>query len=154
MKRISSLMLLLFAALSCSSGAGIQPAQGNLRIAVNPNPIVAYPEAGSVYRFPFTVTLTNIGGRAVNVQQVSVDVYAGNFRVYSDRMEQTELAKRGVPVVIEAGRQVEYPLSPKETVPDASYFDRISANVQVEGVDESGSPAIASVRVTVQPAAG
>jgi len=84
MKQITTSLALLLALAACRSGpqSGMTsaPGHGAISIQVVPNPIVATKVSGNTYDFPFDVVVRETGGRPINIQHVSISVFApGGF---------------------------------------------------------------------------
>lgn len=153
------MILLIALPLSfCSSGGGTAtqtgPAtagHGAMSISVEPNPILAKPVSGNTYDFPFTLVVKEVGGAAVTIQEVSVDVTAlGGLRIYSQSYDAAEIARRGYPTSLGPGQELRYSLTPRKEVPDDRLFSAVTAELSAKGVDASGAPVTARTAVTVR----
>lgn len=152
------MILLIALPLSfCSSGGTATqtgPAtagHGALSISVEPNPILARQVSGSTYDFPFTLVMREVGGAAVTIQEVSVDVTAlGGLRIYSQSYDAAEIARRGYPTSLGPGQELRYSLTPRKEVPDDRLFSAVTAELSAKGVDASGAPVTARTSVTVR----
>ena len=155
MKRLSLVPVLLLATY-CSSSSGpasqstAQPGHGAITIQVVPNPIVAQSAGGNAYVFPFDVVVRETGGRAVNVTRVTADVTAlGGIPVDSESYDAARINSLGYGTSLPANGELRYHFSPKKSVPDERLFGGVSADLKVDAVDDSGTPASARTTVTV-----
>lgn len=160
MRTIASLTLaLLFAA--CAGGGAPAPAtapaeaaRGELRITVDPNPIVAYP-VGDRYDFPFTIALRETGGSSVTVNRVGIDVLAlGGLKVHSEELGAAEIERRGYPRTVAANGEIRYSLTPRKQVPDERLFGSVWGELWAEGTDAAGNPVSTRTRVTIRKGSG
>jgi len=157
MKRLPiliTMMVLLAAGCQTDSSTGrtmTQPGRGALALEVVPNPILAQKVSGDKYDFPFTIALREVGGVAVNVDRVSIEVRGpGGIKLYTESLDRAEIAQKGYPTSIEAGGQIRYQLSPRKDVPSDLLFGSVYADLIVEATDVNGEPARAQTRVTVE----
>lgn len=150
--------LALAAVLSGCAGGGAAPpstqpadsARGELRITVDPNPIVAYP-VGDRYDFPFTIALRETGGSRVTVERVGIDVLAlGGLKVHSEELGAAEIERRGYPRTVAANGEIRYTLTPRKQVPDERLFGSVWGELWAEGTDAAGSPVSTRTRVTIR----
>ncbi|HEY5610056.1 MAG TPA: hypothetical protein VIL97_02515 [Thermoanaerobaculia bacterium] len=157
MRRLSILIItmILLIGASCQNGDSsrtmTQPGRGALALEVAPNPIVAQRVSGDKYDFPFTISLREVGGVAVHVDRVSIEVRGpGGIRFYTEILDRAEIARKGYPTSIEAGGQIRYQLNPRKDVPSDLLFGSVYADLTVEATDGNGEPARAQTRVTVE----
>lgn len=153
MKRIA---LLLSMTILAACGGGPQsdttsvPGRGALAVRVDPNPIRATPVSGSMYDFPFEVIVRETGGRAVTVTNVTATVHGpGGFTVAREAYDAARIRSLGYNTTIPANGEVRYRFAPRKEVPDERLFGGVSAQLTVEGTDDSGAPTSASTTVTV-----
>jgi len=153
MTRLFVLPLALFAAY-CGSSSGpssvSQPGHGAITIAVVPNPIVAQKVSGDVYRFPFDLVIREVGGRPVSITRVSADVRAiAGIKVGSESYDVAKINSLGFPTRVAPNGELRYHFAPEKSVPDDRLFGGVTADLTVEGVDDSGLPTSARTTVTV-----
>jgi hypothetical protein len=154
-KRAALLPILLFAAY-CTSGAGgaassAQPGHGAITVQVAPNPIVAQPVSGNVYDFPFDVIVRETGGRPVTIAGVTADVTAmGGFRVAQDSYDAAKINSLGYSTTLPANGELRYHFAPRRSVPDEGLFSGVSAELTVNGTDDTGTATSAKTTVTVR----
>jgi hypothetical protein len=154
MKRLFVLPLVLFVAF-CGSSSGpssvSQPGHGAIAITVVPNPIVAQKMGGDMYRCPFDVVIREVGGGAVSIMRVSADVRAiAGIKVASESYDAAKINSLGFPTKVGPNSVLRYHFAPEKSVPDDRLFGGVTADLTVEGVDDSGTPTTArtTVRVT------
>ena len=152
MKKLICVALVLVAACSSSRGPGTTsvPGQGAISVEVVPNPIVARRVSGDLYEFPVDVTVRETGGRRVNITRVSVNVFAGALNVGGENWDAAKIAAMGYPTSIPARGELRLRFAPRRSVPDERYFSSLTAQLKVEGVDEGGSAATATVPLKVR----
>ena len=127
------------------------PGHGAIRIEIIPNPIVATKVSGNTYDFPFEVVIREIGGRTVDVTRVSADVYAlGGIRIADESYDAARINSLGYATRVPANGELRYRFSQRREVPDDRLFGNVTAEVRVEGRDDTGAPATASTTVTVK----
>ena len=158
MKRINPMIALAAVCISltyCASPtnptqAPIEPGQGALSLAIDPNPIVAVRVSGDTYRFPFDIRISNPGILPVQIEEVGMEVTAlGGLPVHSESMTASEIEARGYPSRLAAGETLSYHFEPTEEVPDDRIFGGVSAVLTVTGGDSSGKRITSSERVSV-----
>ena len=154
MKRSLCCVLFVVAA-ACASSQGpqsvSQPGHGALSIAVEPNPIVAQPVRGDTYSFPFDVVVRETGGHTVTITRVRADVRAiGGIHVADESYDAAKIASLGFPTSVGPNGQLRYHFAPEHSVPDERLFGGVTADLTVEGVDDSGTPTSARTSVTVR----
>ena len=154
MKRGVLLLLVLLAAFC--GGARNQPpmsvpGRGAIRIEVVPNPIVATKVSGNTYDFPFEVVVREVGGHDIEITRVSADVYAlGGLRIANESYDAARINRLGFSTQVPAYRELRYKFSQRREVPDDRLFGSVTAEVRVEGQDETGASTAASTTVTVK----
>ena len=153
MKRIFVLPFVLLATY-CGSSPGpasvSRPGHGAITIAVVPNPIVAQKMAGDMYRFPFDVIIRETGGHPVTVTRVSADVRAiAGIKVASESYDAAKINSLGFSTTVGPNHEIHYHFEPEKSVPDDRLFGNVTAELTVDGVDETGTPATARTTVTV-----
>jgi hypothetical protein len=153
MKRLFVLPLVLLVA-HCGSSSGpssvSQPGHGAITITVVPNPIVAQKMSGDMYRFPFEVVIREVGGRAVSIKRVSADVRAiAGIKVASESYDAAKINSLGYSTNVVPNGELRFHVAPEKSVPDDRLFGGVTADLTVEGVDDSGVPASARTTVTV-----
>lgn len=147
--------LLTFACGSSGGGDGASspatvPGRANLVINVVPNPIQARHVSGDTYDFPFTITLRETNGVAVQIDRVSMDVLAlGAVSVYRETYDRGEIAQRGYPTSLAGGQELRYSFTPRKEVADDRLFGGVSAELVAEGTDSNGNQVRATTSVTV-----
>ena len=146
---------LFFVAAACASSQGpqsvSQAGHGTLSITVEPNPIVAQQVDGNTYRFPFDVIVRETGGRPVSISRVSADVRAlGGLHVADESYDATKIASLGYPTTVGANGELRYHFAPDHSVPDDRLFGGVTADLTVEGTDDTGTPTSARTSVTVR----
>ena len=154
MKRAVLVPLLLIAA-ACAGGRGSTPpptpGHGAISIAIIPNPIVATPASGNTYSFPFEVVVRESGGRPVDIERITANVYAlGTIKLGSESYDANEIRKLGYNPRVPAYGELRYRFTPQREVPDDRLFGGVSAELRVEGVDDTGSAVTAATSVTVK----
>jgi hypothetical protein len=150
---IASLLLLAAACSSPRPGTGSTtslPGHGAISIQIIPNPIVVTHVSGNTYDFPFELVVRETGGRAVNVDRVSADVYAvGGIRVASESYSAADIRNLGYPTSLAANSEVRYRLAPRKSVADERLFSGVYAELHVDATDDTGTPTRATTTVTV-----
>lgn len=150
MKRILALSLILAAACATAPRGGSSTGSGALSISIEPNPIVAKHISGTVYEFPFDVIVRETGGRRVDVQRVTADVFAlGGLKVDSDTYDRARMQKLGYPTSVPANGELRYHFAQRHEVPNARLFSSVRADLRIEAVDEAGGALMATTSVTV-----
>jgi len=152
-----SLTLSLVFASSCafskapSSRSTALPGHGAISVSILPNPIVALKAAGDQYDFPFEVVVKETGGHPVNIARVSADVKAlGGIPVATESYDAARIAALGFSTTVPANGELRYRFNPRKSVPDDRLFGNVTADLTVDGVDDTGVAATARTRVTVQ----
>jgi hypothetical protein len=127
------------------------PGHGALSISIIPNPIVATLVRDETYSFPFEVVLRETGGRPVDIERITADIYAlGGIRVGSESYDAAQIRNLGYSPRIPAHGELRYRFSPQREVPDERLFGGVSAELRVDGVDDTGTAARASTTVSVR----
>jgi hypothetical protein len=153
MKR-AVLIPILFLATQCT-GRGTPPvsvpAHGAISIKVIPNPIVAIQVRDDTYSFPFEVVVHETGGRPVDVSRVTATVYAlGGIRVGAESYDATKIRSLGYSPRIPAYGELRYRFSQQRSVPDERLFGGVTAELRVEGLDDTGTATSATTSVSVR----
>lgn len=127
-----------------------EPGHGAISVQIVPNPVVANKVSGDTYEFPFDVIVRETGGRSVTIRQVSADVYAlGGLHVANETYNATQIANMGFPTSVPANGELRYHFAPRKSVTDDRLFNSVSAQIRVDGYDNTNTPASATVTVTV-----
>ena len=153
MKRavLSSILLLATFCAGRSVPPVSAPGHGALSIDVIPNPIVATHVRDDTYSFPFEVIMRETGGRPVDVTRVTATVYAlGGIRIGTESYDAAEIRRLGYSPRSPAYGELRYRFSPQRSVPDERLFGGVSADLRVEGVDDTGTPTSATTSVSVR----
>lgn len=153
MRKVLPLILIIVAA--CSSGprdtVTAAPGHGAISIQVVPNPIVATHVSGDTYDFAFDVVVRETGGRPVTINRVTATVFApGGFNVGEESWNADKIRALGFSTTINAHGELRYRFTPRKEVPDERLFGGITAELKVDGVDDTGTATNASTRVTVR----
>jgi hypothetical protein len=150
---IASLLLIAAACATPRPGTGSTsslPGHGAISIQIIPNPIVARRVSGNTYDFPFEVVVRETGGRTVNVDRVSADVYAvGGIHVASESYSAADIRNLGYPTTLAANSEVRYRFTPRKSVGDERLFGGVYAELHVDATDDTGTPTRATTTVTV-----
>lgn len=154
MKRLALLLSLALLAAACGSGprAGVSsvPGQGAITITIDPNPIRATRVSGNTYDFRFEVVIRETGGRRVEISRVSADVlFAGGLRLANESYDAARIRSLGFNTTVPANGELRYRFSQRHDVPDERLFSGVSAELRVEGRDDTGTATTASTTVTV-----
>jgi hypothetical protein len=155
MKRFLVLPLLLAAGCAISGGSGAartvtQRGHGALTIEVVPNPIVAQHVSGNAYTFPFDVVVRETGGHSVNITRVTADVNAlGSIHLASDNYDAARIRSLGYATTVPPNGELRYHFAPQKSVSDDRLFGSVNAELRVDGVDDSGTPASAKTTMTI-----
>jgi hypothetical protein len=154
--RLACFLVLALVGLSaCTSGGGgstpVVTGHGALSISVSPNPIIARKVSGSIYDFPFTLVVREVGGLAVRIDSVSIDVdVLGGLRIYSQSFDAAELTRRNLPTYLGTGAELRYQFKPRRDVTDDRLFSSVSAELTIRATDAAGAAVTARSTVTVQ----
>jgi hypothetical protein len=125
--------------------------RGALQIRVDPNPIVAVGAGGSTYEFPFTVAIREIGGTAVTIERVGIDVLSvGGLKVYSSELGPAEIERRGYRRTLAPHGEVLYSMRPRQQVPDERLFSSLYGELWAEATDAGGHRISTRTRVTLR----
>lgn len=155
MKRLASFSLLFLVAACSTPRAGTtqvhaQPGHGAISIQIVPNPVVAQRVSGNTYDFPFDVVVRETAGHPVTIERVSADVYAvGGLHVANESYDAARIASLGYSTSVPPSGALRYHFVPRKSVTDERLFGNVSAQVRVDGHDETNMPTNASVTVTV-----
>lgn len=153
MKNLVFLSALLLVACNNGPSSGVTsvPGHGAISVRVEPNPIVARPVSGSMYDFPFEVVVRETGGRAVNINRVSVNVvFAGGISVGDESWTAEEIRAMGHNPTLGPHSEQRFKFNPRKEVPDDRLFGGVSAELRVEGTDDTGTATNATTSVTVR----
>jgi hypothetical protein len=91
------------------------------------------------------------GGRPVTINRVSATVFApGGFNVGEESWNADKIRALGFSTTINAHGELRYRFTPRKEVPDERLFGGITAELKVEGVDDTGTNTSASTSVTVR----
>jgi hypothetical protein len=153
MKNFAILSVLLLAACNNGPSSGVTsvPGHGAISVRVEPNPIVAKQVSGGTYDFPFEVIVRETGGRAVNISRVSVNVvFAGGISVGSESWNASEIRAMGHDPALGPLSERRFRFNPRKEVPDDRLFGGVTAELRVEGTDDTGTPTNATTSVTVR----
>lgn len=132
------------------TGATSVPGRGALDVHVDPNPIRATHVSGETYDFPFHVILRETGGRPVNVTRVTATVHGpGGLTFARETWDADRIRSMGYSTSVGPNGELRYRFAPRKDVPDERLFGGVSAQLTVEGADDSGTPTTASTVVTV-----
>jgi hypothetical protein len=153
MKYLIPIVLLAAACATPKPGTGSTssvPGHGAISIQIIPNPIVAMRVSGNTYDFPFEIVVRETGGRTINVDRVSADVYAiGGVRVASESYNTADIQRLGYSTTIPANSTARYRFAPRKSVADERLFGSIYAELHVDATDDTGTPTRATITVTV-----
>jgi hypothetical protein len=155
MKHAALISILVFAAACAGTGGGgssttALPGHGAIAITISPNPIVATKVNGTTYDFPFEVIIRETGGHAVNISRVTADVNAlGGIHVATETYDAAKISSLGFGTSVPANGELRYRFNPRRSVTDERLFSAVSAEITVEGTDDTGSPTSAKTTVTV-----
>lgn len=154
MKR-TALPLLILLTTFCAGGRGgdtvtARPGHGAISVRIEPNPIVATRVSGDTYDFPFEVIVRETGGRPVDISRVSAQVFAlGGIPIGSESYDAARINSLGYGTRVPPNGEIRYKFAPRKSVPDQRLFGSVSAQLRVEGTDDTGTAAIATTTVTV-----
>lgn len=143
---------LLSAACSSSRAPATSSTAGHGAISVQiiPNPIVAKSAGDGMYDFPFEVVVRETAGRAVTISRVTADVFAlGGLQVASETYSAQEIRALGYSTNVPGNGELRYRFSPRKSVPNEGLFNGVSAQVKVHAYDDTNTPTVGSVNVTV-----
>jgi hypothetical protein len=156
MKRFALIATVLLAC-ACSSGTpgatrtSSVPGHGTISLSIVPNPVVAQKVSGTTYDFPFDVVVRETGGHPVTIDRVTADIYASvaGIKVGSESYDAAKIQSLGYATSIPAHGELRYRLVPRKNVQDDRLFGGVYGDVRADATDESGTPASATVRITV-----
>ena len=153
-RTLPALLVLLTILAGCASTDSAEPARSAaLSLSVDPNPIVATQRSDGRWVFPFTVRISETGGRDVEIREVRADVVAfGGVRVHQEILTAEQIRELGYSTTIRAGETIRLPFSPARNVPDPALFQSVSADVRITATDSSGRNVSAGTNVRVRPA--
>ena len=117
---------------------------------MQPNPIVAPHVSGNTYDLPFDISVREMGGRAVTINRVAVDVYAvGGVHLGSEIYDAARITALGYSTNVPGNGELRYHFAPRQNVTDDRVFGSIYGEIRVSAADETATPASASTTVTV-----
>ncbi|GAC1432186.1 MAG: hypothetical protein NVSMB68_04640 [Thermoanaerobaculia bacterium] len=153
MRRVAFLPLALLISF-CAGGRGASntsvPGHGALNIQISPNPVVATKVSGSTYDFPFDVVLRETGGHPVEVDRVSANVVAlGGIQVASETYDAARIRSLGFSTHVPPNGELRFHFDQRRDVTNDLLFQGVSAEIRVDGHDETGTPTTAVTRVSV-----
>lgn len=123
---------------------------GAITVQVLPNPIVATRVRGSTYDFPFEVVLRETGGHPVDIDRVTATVFAlGGIQVGTETYDAAKIASLRYSARVPANGELRYRFNPRRDVTSDLLFQGVSADIRVDGHGDTGTPAQAATRVTV-----
>ena len=151
----AGLVSLALLATFCAGGRGSAGntsvgSHGAITVQILPNPIVATRVSGSMYDFPFEVVLRETGGHPVDLERVTASVFAlGGIPVGTETYDAAKIASLGYSARVPANGELRYRLKPRRDVINELLFQGVSADIRIDGRDDTGTPAQAATRVTV-----
>jgi hypothetical protein len=153
MKRAALLPLLLLVSF-CAGGRGTSntsiSGHGALNVAIAPNPVVASRVSGSTYDFPFEVVLRETGGHPVDIISVTAKVTSlGGIQVAQESYDAAKITSLGYSTRVPANGELHYRFNPRRDVTNDLLFQGVSADIRVDGTDDTGAPTTAGTRVSV-----
>ena len=153
MRRASLLPLALIVSF-CAGGrvpSNVSVAgHGALSIQISPNPVIATKVGGSTYDFPFDVVLRETGGHPVDVDRVSANVFAlGGIQIAAETYDAARITSLGYSTHIPANGESHEHFDQRRDVTSDLLFQGVSADIRVEGHDETGAQTTAATRVSV-----
>jgi hypothetical protein len=155
MKRVTLLLSLALLAAACGGsgprgGVSSVPGHGAITITIEPNPIRATRVSGNTYDFPFEVVIRETGGRPVEISRVTADVlFAGGLRLANESYDAARIRQLGFNTTVPPNGELRYRFSQRREVPDERLFSGVSAELRVEGRDDTGTATTAGTTVTV-----
>lgn len=148
----SALLPVLLAACSGDTPVSRQvaePGHGAVKIAVEPNPIVAKPLGNDLVGLPFDVVVSETGGLPVDVERLVLNVRVAGVTAYSLTYTAAQLRAAGQTTSIGASSSVRYAFHPKTRASD-TLMGAATGEVTVVALDETSTPTIAATGVSVQ----
>jgi len=153
MKRLAALgivALLTACGTSHPAGQASIPGHGAINVQVVPNPIVARHVSGETYDFPFDVAVHETGGRAVTISRVSAVVFGpAGIQLDSESWDAARINAAGYSTNVPGNGELRVHFDPRKSVPSSDVFGGVHAEVRVDAYDETGTPASATVDVSV-----
>jgi hypothetical protein len=152
MKKLLAPLLLFVVACAGgpSTGSSSAPGHGAVAIEILPNPIRATSAGGNMYEFPFEVVVRETGGRPVEIERVSAEIFAlGGLSVGNESYDAARIRGLGYKTSVPANGELRYRFSPRREVPDERLFGNVSAELRVDARDDTGTATKATTRVTV-----
>lgn len=126
------------------------PGRGALMVQVVPNPIVAQRNSDGTYTFPFEAVVRETGGRPVRITNVTATVTLGGaLQLARESWDAQRIQSMGYATSVPANGELRYRFSPRKEVPDDRLFGGVSAELRVEGTDDTGAAVSATTNVTV-----
>jgi hypothetical protein len=154
MKQLALASLLIVAVTACNGSTdGITSVPGHAAVSIQvvPNPILATRVSGDTYDFPFEVVVRETGGRRVTIQNISIAVTGPlGLNLYDETWDAARIRSLGYEPALAASSEVRYRFTPRKEVPDDRLFSSVSAELRVDAVDDTGTPATARTTVTVR----
>lgn len=155
MKRLA-LIALVCLPLACASHrpgttkSTSTPGHGAIQLTITPNPVVATSLGGNKYDFPFDVVVKETGGHPVTIDHVTSNVYAGGgILVATETYDAAKISSLGFATAIVAKGEIRYHFDPRKDVTDDHLFSSVYGDVRVEAIDDNGSRATSTTRITV-----
>ena len=139
----------------CAGGRGPSstsvPGHGALSVQITPNPVVATNVGGDTYQFPFDVIVRETAGHPVDIDRVSANVVAlGGIQVGSDSYDAARIRSLGFSTHVPANGELRYHFDQRRDVSNSIVFNAgVSADIRVDGHDETGTATSATTRVSV-----
>jgi hypothetical protein len=153
MRRLALPLLLLLAAGCASTVPPEARPPGRLAIEVDPNPIPARPLGDDVYELAFEITIREVGGNDVTIDEVSAEAVAfGGLRIARASLDREEIRRRGYPTGVRAGKAIRYSIREKRALPDERLLDSVQAEIRIAGTDAAGRPTSTRTTVTIRVA--
>lgn len=151
MRRLAPLLLLLAAcAGGPSTGTSSAPGHGAVAISIEPNPLRARQIAGNQYEFPFEVIVRETGGRPIEIERVSAQLFAlGGLSVGSESYDAARIRGLGYQTSVGPNGELRYRFAPRRDVPDERLFGNVTAELRVDARDDTGTATRATTTVTV-----
>jgi hypothetical protein len=153
--RRAVLVSLALLASFCAGGRGNTGStsvsgHGAITVEILPSPIVSTRVSGSTYDFPFEIVLRETGGRPVDVDRVTATVFAlGGIRIGTETYDAAMIASLGYSARVPANDELRYRFNPRRDVTSDLLFQGVSADIRVDGHDDTGTPTQAATRVSV-----
>jgi hypothetical protein len=138
--------------LDCATPAELpgRAPRGSLQVDVYPNPIIALPVGGNVFDFPFEVSLRELGGSDVAIDQIRVEVRMRGIPIFAQIFDETELTRRGYPSRIPANGNAQFRFSPRRQIPADFVLQHVAATIVMSGMDQTGRRTEATTTVRLR----